>query len=209
MEIFWKGTVSAEFRTNRPNRPKLCRNCAFPQNFHTRELGEITVFSVVCQTENKLVIANTPLFDLIHFGHYWGEKILARKSPGVRHNETHHNETSLETSNNRLVRFKPAMSNDVNQWTIVSKKLLSLYMLVFSSITWLWLASLPHQFVLAGPAEGFSSFKKLFLAWFYINNMTLILRRKLTLFHPVKKRGRWTEIHQMRLCWITQKKKKE
>ena len=24
--------------------PKLCGNCAFPQNFHTRKLGEITVF---------------------------------------------------------------------------------------------------------------------------------------------------------------------
>ena len=24
-------------------RPKLCRNCVFPQNFHTRKLGEITV----------------------------------------------------------------------------------------------------------------------------------------------------------------------
>ena len=26
-------------------RPKLCGNCAFPQNFHTRKLGEITGFS--------------------------------------------------------------------------------------------------------------------------------------------------------------------
>ena len=26
---------------------KLCGNCAFPQNFHTRKLGEITVFNVV------------------------------------------------------------------------------------------------------------------------------------------------------------------
>ena len=25
-------------------RPKLCGNCAFPQNFHTRKLGEITAF---------------------------------------------------------------------------------------------------------------------------------------------------------------------
>ena len=25
-------------------RPKLCGNCALPQNFHTRKLGEITVF---------------------------------------------------------------------------------------------------------------------------------------------------------------------
>ena len=28
----------------RVNRPKLCRNCSFPQNFHTRKLGKITVF---------------------------------------------------------------------------------------------------------------------------------------------------------------------
>ena len=27
--------------------PKLCRNCAFPQNFHTRTLGEISVFYAV------------------------------------------------------------------------------------------------------------------------------------------------------------------
>ena len=28
-------------------RPKLCGNCAFPQIFHTRKPGEITVFFVV------------------------------------------------------------------------------------------------------------------------------------------------------------------
>ena len=26
------------------NGPELCGNCAFPQNFYTRKLGEITVF---------------------------------------------------------------------------------------------------------------------------------------------------------------------
>ena len=44
MEILWKGTVSAQFRAN---RSKLCGNCAFPQNFHTSKLGEITVFLAV------------------------------------------------------------------------------------------------------------------------------------------------------------------
>ena len=44
MEILRKGTVSAKFRAN---RPKLCESCAFPQNFHTREPGEITVFFLV------------------------------------------------------------------------------------------------------------------------------------------------------------------
>ena len=29
---------------NNVNRPKLCGNCTFPQNFRTRKLGEITVF---------------------------------------------------------------------------------------------------------------------------------------------------------------------
>ena len=29
------------------NRPKLCGNYAFPQNFHTRKLVEITVFFAV------------------------------------------------------------------------------------------------------------------------------------------------------------------
>ena len=27
--------------------PKLCGNCTFPQNFHTRKLGEITALYVV------------------------------------------------------------------------------------------------------------------------------------------------------------------
>ena len=35
VEILWKGAVSAECRANR---------CVFPQNFHARKLGEITVF---------------------------------------------------------------------------------------------------------------------------------------------------------------------
>ena len=29
------------------NRPKLCGNCAFPQNVHTRKLGGITIFYAV------------------------------------------------------------------------------------------------------------------------------------------------------------------
>ena len=31
----------------RTNRPKLCGNCAFQQNFYTRKLDEITVFFAV------------------------------------------------------------------------------------------------------------------------------------------------------------------
>ena len=41
MEFLWKGTVSAEFPSI---RPKLSRNCTFPQNVHTRKLGEISIF---------------------------------------------------------------------------------------------------------------------------------------------------------------------
>ena len=37
----WNGTVSAKFRSN---RPKLCVNCTFSQNFHIRKLGKIAVF---------------------------------------------------------------------------------------------------------------------------------------------------------------------
>ena len=36
--------VAQQLSNFRVNRPKLCGNCAFPQNFHTRKLGEITVF---------------------------------------------------------------------------------------------------------------------------------------------------------------------
>ena len=41
MEILRKGTVSVEFQAN---HPKFCGNCAFPQNFQTRKLSEITLF---------------------------------------------------------------------------------------------------------------------------------------------------------------------
>ena len=42
----WKDTVSAQFLVI---RPKPCRNCAFPQNFHTLKIGKITVFYAVEQ----------------------------------------------------------------------------------------------------------------------------------------------------------------
>ena len=45
VEILWIRTVSAKFQANRPN---LCKNCAFPQNFHSRKLSEILVFCAVC-----------------------------------------------------------------------------------------------------------------------------------------------------------------
>ena len=50
VKILWKHTVSAEFRVN---RPKLCGNCAFSQNFHTRKLGKITMVHAVTVQSNK------------------------------------------------------------------------------------------------------------------------------------------------------------
>ena len=44
MEILWNGTVSVEFRKN---YTELWGYFDFPQNFHTRKLGEITVFYAV------------------------------------------------------------------------------------------------------------------------------------------------------------------
>ena len=44
----WKFCGRAQFRAN---QPKLCRNRAFPQNFHTRKFGEITVFYAVFKIE--------------------------------------------------------------------------------------------------------------------------------------------------------------
>ena len=44
ISVLWKRTISVEFRAN---RLKLCENCAFPQNVHTKKSGEITVFYVV------------------------------------------------------------------------------------------------------------------------------------------------------------------
>ena len=38
---FCGNEVPAEFRAK---RPKLCKNCVFQQNFHTRKFGEIKVF---------------------------------------------------------------------------------------------------------------------------------------------------------------------
>ena len=40
------------FRIVSGDSPKTMRNCAFPQHFHTRKLGEITVFQVVAHIEN-------------------------------------------------------------------------------------------------------------------------------------------------------------
>ena len=50
-KLFYKGTVSVDFWSN---RSKLCGNYAFPQNFQTTKTGEITVFNVVRAYESFL-----------------------------------------------------------------------------------------------------------------------------------------------------------
>ena len=42
--------------------PKLCENCSFPQNFHTRKLGEITVF-LQCKELSYLITVIAPCSD--------------------------------------------------------------------------------------------------------------------------------------------------
>ena len=54
--ILWKRTVFVEFRAN---RPKLCENCAFLQNFHTRKLGEISVSYAVYVLSNWTTIISS------------------------------------------------------------------------------------------------------------------------------------------------------
>ena len=44
VETLWNGTVSSEVRAI---HPKPYGNCAFSQNFHTKNLGEILVFYAV------------------------------------------------------------------------------------------------------------------------------------------------------------------
>ena len=51
MEVLWKVTVLI--------RPKLCGNCAFPQNFQTRKLGEIKVFTQWLQLQLERRIPST------------------------------------------------------------------------------------------------------------------------------------------------------
>ena len=51
------------------HRPKLCENCAFPQNLHTRKLGEITAFYAVLQMET-MVIGKSKYQMYIRFSFY-------------------------------------------------------------------------------------------------------------------------------------------
>ena len=83
MEILWEGTVSAEFRAI---RPKLCGNCAFPQNFHTRKLEEITVFFVV-----RTVHLTVNIYRNFFYLHIYELTRTERASPGFKKSYPHKN----------------------------------------------------------------------------------------------------------------------
>ena len=55
MKILWKGI-----------RPKLCGNCAFPQNFHTRKLGEITDFHKMVVSILKHTLHRSAPIELVY-----------------------------------------------------------------------------------------------------------------------------------------------
>ena len=55
MKILWKGI-----------RPKLCGNCAFPQNFHTRKLGEITDFHKMVVSILKHTLHTSAPIELVY-----------------------------------------------------------------------------------------------------------------------------------------------
>ena len=57
--MLWKQRVSAEFLAI---RAKLCGNCAFTQNFHTRKLGETTTFYAVVSKISSVKITDIEYF---------------------------------------------------------------------------------------------------------------------------------------------------
>ena len=52
--LLWKFCGKAQFPEFH-SCPKLCGNCAFPQNFHTRKLGQITGFFAVIDRGEAVV----------------------------------------------------------------------------------------------------------------------------------------------------------
>ena len=74
--MFWKGAVSVELLAN---RPKIYGNCAFPQTFHTRKLGEFIVF-MQCMPEYGFYLTSIIPYKNIILSSC--EKILVRKNPG-------------------------------------------------------------------------------------------------------------------------------
>ena len=67
VETLWKGTVSAELRAI---RSKLCENCGFPLNSHTKILGEISAFyALLCSSSRYCLQCCFLLLLLLFFFH--------------------------------------------------------------------------------------------------------------------------------------------
>ena len=71
VEILRKDTVSAY----RANRPKLCGNCAFPQNFRTRKSGEIMVYFPVFGTIILTSVSEICHILIAFLRHTWNEHL--------------------------------------------------------------------------------------------------------------------------------------
>ena len=100
VEILWKGTVSAWFRAI---HLKLCGRYAFPQNFYTRKLDEITVFCAVFTTPivnaTTTPILNTAATPKHYFGLYYDMKTYIQSLEDKLHN--------------KIVAFKSHLLNDI------------------------------------------------------------------------------------------------
>ena len=51
-------------------RPKLCGNCSFLQNYHTKKLGEITVFYAVIDDDYWTIFSVVDKFSANHIKYY-------------------------------------------------------------------------------------------------------------------------------------------
>ena len=57
--LFFDFSICIHFHSE---RPKICGNWVFPENFHTRKLGEITVFYAVLHIRLRFKYASSELF---------------------------------------------------------------------------------------------------------------------------------------------------
>ena len=57
--LVWKRSEKAHFWAN---RPKLCGNCEFPQNIHTKKLGEIRLFDAMNVLQYHHVVRSITIF---------------------------------------------------------------------------------------------------------------------------------------------------
>ena len=97
----------------RANRLKLCGNCAFPKNFHTRKLGEITIFYAVWITS---CVTKFPFCRDIGSSHWQHYHMLAKAAQAFC--------KILHWKPRELFVFKTrfASHNKFTFWPICSKK---------------------------------------------------------------------------------------